>query len=330
MSAPNNAPTFRLSLDGRNITPTVEARLVSLQLEEARGDTADQLDITLSDHDGKLQIPRKGVTIALAIGWVGSPLVDKGTYVVDEAEHSGAPDQITIRARSAELGQSLRTRRDQSWHDVSLGDILRTIASRNRLSHRIDAALASLAQPHIDQTNESDINFVSRLGKRHDAVATVKKGKLMFLPINGTTNSKGDRLPSITITRQSGDSHRYTQCDRDAYTGVRAYWHDSKKANRTGVVAGTKVNCKTLKDTFATEADALREAKAEWQRIQRGMATMSLTLALGNPLLVPQSPVKVQGFKDQIDGTGWLVTKVNHTMDDGGFVTRVEMETGAT
>lgn len=323
----HRTPTYRVVVDGRDITPTVNARLVSLRLEETRGDTADQLDLTLSDHDGQLGIPAKGVTIALSLGWVGQALVDKGSFVVDEAEHSGAPDQVTIRARSADLGQSLRTRRDQSWHGLTLGDILRTIATRNRLKQRIEGVLAARAIAHIDQTNESDLNFLTRLAQRHDAVATVKKGHLLFLPINGTTSSKGERLPSITLTRASGDSHRYAQSDRDAYTGVQAYWHDAKRANRKSAIVGTKVNPKALKDTYATEADALAAAKSEWQRIQRGLATMSLTLALGNPLLVPQSPVTVRGFKPQIDGTEWLAVRVTHSLDDNGLTTQVEMET---
>jgi phage protein D len=185
------APTYRLSVDGRDITPTVNARLVSLRLEETRGEDADRLDLTLSDHDGKLAIPRQGATIAVAIGWEGQPLVDKGTFKVDEVEHSGAPDQVTIRARSADLANTLRQRRDQSWHQLTLEQILRTIATRNGLTPRIHAALASVALAHIDQTNESDLNFLTRLGKRYDAVATAKKGHLLFLPINGTTNSKG-------------------------------------------------------------------------------------------------------------------------------------------
>lgn len=323
------APTYRLSVGGNDITPTVNARLISMQLEETRGDTADQLDLTLSDHDGKLAIPSKGVTIALAIGWQGQMLVDKGTFEVDEVEHSGAPDQITIRARSADLGASLRTRRDQSWHQLSLGQILRTIATRNGLGLRIDDALASMALAHIDQTNESDLNFLTRLAKRYDAVATAKKGRLLFLPINGTTNSQGQGLPSITITRASGDSHRYHQSDQDSYTGVRAYWHDGKKARRTGVTVGTLVHLKTLKDTYANAADALAAAKAEWQRVKRGAASLSLTLAVGNPLLVPQTPVTVRGFKDQIDGTGWLVARATHSLAEGGFTTQVEMETGS-
>lgn len=324
----HRSPAYRLVVDGRDITPTVNARLVSLQLQESRGEEADQIDLTLSDNDGALQIPSKGVLIELALGWAGEALVDKGTYVVDEAEHSGTPDQITVRARSADMGKDLRARRDQSWHGLTLGGILTTIAKRHSLAPRVDAALAARAVAHVDQTNESDLNFLSRLGARYDAVATVKKGHLLFLPINGTRNSAGQALPAITITRADGDSHRYCQTDRDAYTGVRAYWHSAQQANRKSVLVGKAAgSVKVLKQTHATEADALASARAEWQRVQRGTATLSLTLAQGNALLVPQSPVTVRGFKPQIDGTGWLTVKVSHSLDDNGWTTQADLET---
>lgn len=324
-----SAPTYRLRLDGQDLTPQIHARLISLSLEETRGDTADQLDLVLSDHDGALALPRKGVKLQLSIGFIGQQgLVNKGSFVVDEVEHSGAPDIVTIRARSADMRESLRVRRDQSWHATTLGTIIKTIAARHRIDQRIAPELASVAVSHIDQTNESDLNFVTRLAKRFDAVATIKAGALLFLPINGSQTASGTRLPTLAITRSSGDSHHYTQSDRDAYTGVRAYWHDGKKANRKGVLVGTKVTPKTLKDTYATEADAMAAAQAEWQRIQRGLATLKLTLAIGVPSLVPQSPVTVQGFKQQIDGTQWLATRVTHKLDDSGLTTEVELETG--
>lgn len=322
----HRAPTYRLTVDGRDITPTVNARLVSMSLQAARGEAADQLDLTLSDHDGQLQIPRKGVTITLALGWVGEGLTDMGSFVVDEAEHTGAPDQLTIRARSANLRDSLRVRNDTSWHATTLGQILQTLAQRNNLAARIDPVLAAVPVSHVDQT-ESDVHFITRLAQRHDAVATIKAGRLLFLPINGTRTSEGLALPGITITRASGDSHRYQQSDRDAYTGVRAYWHDGKAANRKSVLVGTAVNAKVMKETFATEADARASARAEWNRVQRGVATLSLTLAQGNAALAPQTPVTVRGFKPQIDGD-WQAVRVSHTLDDSGWTTQVEMETG--
>lgn len=321
------APVYRLVVDGRDITPTANARLISLSLVEARGEEADQLDLVLSDHDGALEIPRKGVKISVALGWAGEALVDKGTFEVDEAEHAGAPDQIAIRARSVDMRNALRTRRDQSWHGSTLGQILTAIAGRHGLQVHVDAALAGRTIAHIDQTNESDLNFLTRLGTRHDAVATVKKGVLLLLPITGTRTRSGQALPTITLTRADGDSHRYLQSDRDAYTGVRAYWHDGRTAHRKSVLVGTAANPKVLKETFANEPDARTTAQAEWQRVQRGLATMSLTLAEGNPLLSPQVGVAVRGFKPQIDSTAWQTVRAENRLDDSGWTTQVELET---
>lgn len=329
MSTPHHAaPTYRLVVDGRDITPTVNARLISLGLTEARGDEADTLDLSLSDHDGALDLPPKGATLTLALGWLGQPLVEKGTFVVDEVEHSGAPDVVTIRARAADLGAALRNRREQSWHGQTLGTIVSTIAQRNGLTPRVAPALASKALAHVDQTNESDIAFITRLARRFDAVATVKAGALLCLPMGSSTNASGQPLPAITIARASGDGHRYTTADRDSYTGVVAYWHNGTTATRKSAVVGTRANAKTLKDTHATEADALQAAQAEWQRLQRGKATLTLKLAMALPALVPQTPVNVSGFKPAIDSAQWRAVLVTSTLDDGGYTQAVELELG--
>lgn len=326
----SSTPTYRITLQGRDITPTLDARLISLTLTECRGDKADQLDIALTDHDGALQLPGKGVELTLAIGWAGEALIDKGTFTVDETEHSGAPDTITIRARSADLGKSLRTRAEHSYHGTTLGAILKKIAARHSLTSRIDGALAARAIAHIDQAGESDLNFVTRLAKRYDAVATVKHGHLIFLPINGTKTSAGESLPTLTLSRADGDQHRYHTSDRDAYSGVRAYWHDGKHAKQRGVLIGLSGNAKRMKESFADESTARAAAKAEWQRIQRGAATFELTLARANPLLAPQTPVRVTGFKPQIDSDKWLCITVTHSIGDGGFTSKIECENEST
>ncbi|CAM3059731.1 hypothetical protein PSAE105876_18835 [Pseudomonas aeruginosa] len=45
---------------------------------------ADQLSVTLSDHDGLLAIPPRGAMLHLWLGWSNSGLVDKGPYTIDE------------------------------------------------------------------------------------------------------------------------------------------------------------------------------------------------------------------------------------------------------
>ena len=89
------------------------------------------------------------------------------------------------------------------------------------------------------------------------------------------------------------------------------------------MIAGDKTrNVKTLKGTYASEQDGLTAARAERRRLERGMATFELPLALGRPELMPKSPVRVTGFKEDIDGHGWLVKEVCHTLSDGGWAAR--------
>lgn len=281
----------------------------------------------MHDHDGRLALPRRGVTLSLAIGWTDSGMVNKGTFVVDEAEHSGPPDIITIRARSADLTRSIRTRRERSWHNTTLGAVLRTLAGDHALKLSLDQALDALALPHLDQANESDVNLLTRLGKRFDAIATIKAGTLIFKPIDATRTDAGMDLPALQLTRASGDSHRYSVADRDVVTGVRAYWGDRDAARRKGVLVGTDKNEKKLQATYAAEAEARQHAKAELQRLQRGMATLSMRLALGRADLYPGVKLSISGFKPEIDGTDWLVAKATHMIaGSSGFTTSLELE----
>ena len=75
-------------------------------------------------------------------------------------------------------------------------------------------------------------------------------------------------------------------------------------------------NTKVLRHFDASEATALRGARAAFAKLQRGVATFSLTLAVGRPELRPELPVTVSGWKPQIDATNWLVSQVTHTMED--------------
>lgn len=321
-------PAWRVVLDGNDLTDRIAPRLIDLTLTECRGGEADQLHLRIHDHDGRMALPRRGVTLTVAIGWRDTGLIDKGSFRVDEVEHSGAPDIITIRARSADLTQKIRTRRERSWHEVTLGKVLRGLAGEHGLKAQIDAALADIAIPHLDQTGESDVHLLQRLGKQYDAVATVKNGTLLFAPIGSGATASGAPLPQPRITRQSGDGHRWHVADRESYSGVSASWGDKAAAQKKTVTVGNAQNAKRLQHSYSSAAAARQAAQSEWQRIQRGTANFSLRLALGRADLYPEQRVTVEGFKPEIDGTKWLIEKTTHTLTGiGGFTTQVEMET---
>lgn len=318
---------YRLSVDGVDIAQRIAQRLISLQLTDNRGLEADQLDIALSDHDGLLAIPPRGAVLRLWLGWSDSGLVDKGSYTVDETEHSGAPDVLTLRARSADLRKQLRIKREGSYSDTTLGEVITRIAQRNDLVPVISEALASQPVLHLDQANESDANLLTRLGEDFDAVATVKAGRLLFLGGNGGHTVGGATLPHITLTRADGDQHRYLQADRDAYDGVRAYYYDINSARKQEAIAGGGDNLKDLRHSYGDQASALRAARSEWNRLQRGSATLSYDLARGRPDLIPELTYSLQGIKAEIDAIVWHGGNVQHSLTaDAGYTTSLELE----
>jgi len=340
VSAPANRPDYRVTVDGQDITPVLRGdgtgggrpRLVALRLSERRGDEADQLELTVDDSDGQVAIPPEGATITLQLGWASGAgvtvgLVDKGSYVVDEVEHGGPPDALVIRARSADLAGSLRTRREHAWHDTSLGEVVRALAGRNGLRARVDPTLAGIAVKVLVQTRESDMALLRRLGREHDALATVKAKTLLFAPIGAGKTAGGATIPAVTIARGDGDRHSYRVEKRDAAGKVEAAWHDRGKAKRQLVTVGDGDGAaKRLARVYPTEAAARAAAEAERKRCGRTPRRLELSLALGRLDLYPERAATVRGFKRAIDETRWVVSEVTHELGARGFGTSVACE----
>lgn len=368
------------------ISTIISDRLISLTLTNYRGFDADQLDLQLDDSDGQLALPARGALLALGLGWQGEPLTFKGDYTVDEVEHSGSPDTLTIRARSADLRGALLNRFERSFHRTTIEAIVKQIAEENKLKPLVSIALANLEIEHIDQTNESSINLLQRLAEAYDAIATVKNGNLLFMPAGRGKTVNGKEIPVLIITRQQGDSHRFSIAEGDNYEGVKAYWHNTTTGKRGEVIwdkhsqiqktikptmkkvtrvkkdsqgksikgkdgksvkvttyvkgKGRKVNkvsgtqiksnsekIKTLRHTYATEQSATNAVKRHFDKLQRGVATFSLNLAVGDAELIPEMPIQLQGFKTEIDSSDWIISQVTHNVSpDSGFTTQIECE----
>lgn len=113
---------------------------------------------------------------------------------------------------------------------------------------------------------------------------------------------------------------------READTGVRAYYYEVNSAEKKEAIAGGGDNLKELRHSYTDQASALRAARAEWRRVQRGTATLSYTLAKGRPELVPDQTYTLAGIKAEITEQLWVGGNIRHSFSPEAFTTSLELE----
>ena len=244
-------PVAKLSINGKPFNTDALSRIISISLTDKSGFEADELTVSLSDHDGKLALPPKSAEITIALGYIETGIVDKGSYKITEVSWSVAPDTLHITAQSADTSDRFSEAKEKSWHKTSLKEIIESIAAANGYTPIIGKAYQDEKIDHIDQSNESDAAFLSRLAERYDAIATVKHGRLLFVSSGEATTAGGQPLPTIRITRNSGDQYAFRYSNTESYNAVRAYYIDRQTGKKHEVVI-TEDNYDPVKKTVTT------------------------------------------------------------------------------
>ena len=326
-------PEFRLLANQADITATIQDRLVSLRFTDAAGLESDVLEIVLADHDPlqPIQMPPTGAELELFLGYDG--LAQRmGLFVCDEIEMAGWPGEMTIRARAAPFDVSkgglanLQTQKTRSWSKGTLlGDVVRKIAKEHGMAPAVMDTLAKIALPHIDQADESDLHFLGRVAKKYDAVVKPAGGKLVLAKKGETKSVSGEQLPAVALVPTDVSRFRVVMSKRETAGMVVAYWHAVKQAKRNEVKVGQGEPVSRLKMYYPTKEMALAAARSELQRRERGKVTVSLTMP-GRTDLVAEAPLTLAGFRDGVNGE-WVITRVEHSLDSGGYSCTVEAET---
>lgn len=70
----------------------------------------------------------------------------------------------------------------------------------------------------------------------------------------------------------------------------------------------------------------MQAARAEFNRLQRGTATLSYTLAKGRPELIPDQTYSLTGIKAEIAAIVWLGGNIRHSFTHDAYTTSLELE----
>ena len=312
-------PDYRIQAAGDDITAAVRDRLLRLEVRDDVGVEQDEAVIELDDRDGAIEMPPTGAAIEVDIGWKGAALAPMGRFVVAARGRRSPPRSLSIRALAADMQSKFHAPRTGAWHDTTLGALIGDVAGRNGLDAHVADALAPLALDHVDQSAESDMALVRRLGRDLGAVARVAGGRLVFMPF-AALGSAGVELRAIDAA-----SYEFSVEDRDRYGSVVALWRDGDAATPQRATAGDGEPSARLPAIWPSRADAERAAAARLRALRMDALRGEMTMAVGDPRLSAMAPVSVSGVGDPFDDGGWLVKAARHLFDDNGYRTTVEL-----
>ena len=339
-------PNFKILVSGKDISTDVSRLLMRMEWSDTVTEEADGFALTLSDTDGAVDIPKAGVKVELSAGYDGA-LQAVGSFTIDETTLEGPPDRLTVKASSAPFvdkeGKSACARKTKTWENTTLGSVAGTVASSLGMSPAVDSALSSVAVTNEQQTDESDTNFLLKLARRHGAYLKFAQGKMVLAKEGSGIGTSGAKI-NTTITKAEVTEWKISAGGKaQAIKRVKMKHHDFETGTTKEVIAevpqsgsvGTfgvsqaDTGVSTLVDfsgpnPYSNAADATAAAKTTAARIAR--ATRKLELRLPGRLdIIAGGKVTLQDFRLGVAGE-WIVKKITHRIDSGGWTMTVEGE----
>lgn len=320
-------PLVQIVADGENVTARVQDRLLDLRLVDEAGVKADTLSMLIDDRDGALAVPPSQSVVTVSLGIAGPrpvPLTRMGTYLIDAVELTGPVRRMRLSGTAAAMAGEIRAPRTRAWEDVTLGEMVQTIAAEANLVPAVAPELRDIAIDYVAQTAESDLHLLTRLARQNGAVVKPVDGHLSMTRRGSGTNATGAVLPVVPLLPADLQSWTWRSAERGRYASAEASWTDLATGTTHKVVVGDGKPRRVLRHPRHNEAEARRAAQAVLDGTAQGAETARVTCAGFRPDAFAGATVKVADIRPEWAGA-WSVKTATHSLSNTLF-TELELE----
>lgn len=299
-------------------------RIMRWSHTDGAGIQSDRLELTLN-IEGLEGLPSMSGKIGLRVGYKETGLVEKGQFLISQRTPVLFPMRLLIVATAAPFSEKdasgYRQRRSVSYGPTTLGVLFRQLVSRHGFSPRVAPSLENVPVPHIDQSNESDMAFITRLAKRYCAI-TKPFNELYVLAEAGKTRTLTlQQLPEVTLSvtqdNRPGDPAFITATLNDKtrakYQGSRVTWWDAAGGKQHVVEVGI-APFKAVRQRCQNAAEARAVAEAELRRAGREGLELLIDCP-GNPLLAAEGLLRLDETWPAYMQGRWSITQVVNAND---------------
>jgi phage protein D len=316
-------PRAEILVDGRAVASTFYSVLKSVTVTDELGVESDTVEIVLDEGQGELELPPAGALIEVRLGFVETGLVHMGTFARDAAGGSGPADELTLSGTAIDLGSRARQPETRAWEDVTLSDIVETLAAEANLRPTVAAELAGACFAYEVQRGESALNFLTRLARPLDAVAKAADGRLVISKLGSGTDAAGAPIAPIDVRRTDLTGWTWSEEEREKYGRVKARWRDIDTGVEEEIEAGEAEPVRTLRKVYGSRIECERAVRAALDQARRGDLRIDGDGRF-RPEMFAGGAVRYLGLRSNLDGEA-QITSVTHAL--GGALTTAHSAT---
>ena len=327
------SPRWVLTYNKKDISAEIAPYMLQITYTDVLKGESDDLEINLENRDLRWLSgwwPSKGDQLQLQIGYENEPLMNCGSFQIDEVEaNGGSADTISIRALAAGVTQSLRTDNTVAYEDMSLEDIARKIAGKHglKLTGSVGTQKRRRKAKRVTQKKETDLAFLKRLGEAEGVVFSIKDGQLVWHDQDTLDTANSiiviDRIAMNPYTFRSKTNQIYRGCEVSYFDPAKKKLiaHQYKDPDvTTGDILKLTTRCESKEEAIIKAVAAIKNSNS--RQIEGQFTT------IGSTRLVAGINLELTGLG--LLAGGYQAHKARHILErGGGYKTELEISSSA-
>lgn len=312
--------SIELFYNGKNLTADISKYLESFSYTDNSSGVADDIAITLNDKNSEWinswspELGDKMQAKIIAENWYAEGdkhVLDCGAYVVDEPEYSGRPKTLTLKGISIPSNTNFKdVPKSRIWKKASIKKIAQTIADNNGIPLYFDTSFNPVITT-IEQSEQSDMDFIQDLCKKNGLVLKVYNNKLVIF----SEQEYEAKSAELTITEKMVKSWNFKKTLSDSgYDGCKLKYSKAKGQTISYEFyppGSKKQKIYEMNESVDNHSEAEILVKSKLRELNKNQYTGSVDL-LGDTKLLSGICVNIQGF-GKFDGK-YFVDKATHSL----------------
>lgn len=308
-------PDFDIIAEDNSIIE--RSSLISLRIIDESGTMSDEVEICLEHGNNELR-----GELEVFLGYKETGLLSMGVYTASEITIQSPPQTLRVKCCAANFKGSLKEKTSREWKEITLGDLVRKIAEKHGYEVKIAQKFEDVFISHIAQTDESDMNFLRRIGDEYEATVKPIRGHVIFISKGEGESATGKVLGTTVLTPKDVINWKVNFNVRSRYKSVIAKWHSYESGETIEEKVGNEEPSYMIYRLYSTAESAINAASAKFRRLKQNEAKLNMTIP-GNPELFAEARINLSGFCQEIDGE-WVIERVEHILDNKGYRTVIE------